>query len=44
MQKAVYRVRSQGQIIGRLALDMLRDARTGARRETLGKLHHARAG
>jgi hypothetical protein len=44
MQKAVYRVRSQGQIIGRLALDMLRDARKGARRETLGKLHHARAG
>jgi hypothetical protein len=44
MQKTVYRVRCKEQIIGRLALDMLRDARKESRCKTLGKLHRARTG
>ena len=44
MQKHVYRVRTQGQISARLALDMWREAPAEGRRQTLVSLHHARAG
>jgi len=44
MQKHVYRVRTQGQIRARLALDMWREAQAEGRQQTLASLHHARAG
>jgi hypothetical protein len=44
MQKTVYRVRTQTHIVGRIALDMLREAFAHARTATLQLLHHARAG
>jgi len=44
MQKQVYRVRTQGQIRARLALDMWREAQSVGRQQTLTSLHHARAG
>ncbi len=43
-QKHVYRVRTQGQIRARLALDMWREAQAEGRQQTLASLHHARAG
>lgn len=42
MQKTVYRVRTQAQIAGRLALDMLRDVLTRSRLATLQLLHQLR--
>ena len=42
MQKAVYRVRTQPTISGRIALDMLRDAQSISREQTIKTLHHAR--
>ena len=44
MQKRVYRVRTQGQISARLALDMWREAQAEGRQQTLASLHQARAG
>jgi len=44
MQKQVYRVRTQGQISARLALDMWREAHAEGRQHTLASLHRARAG
>lgn len=44
MQKTVYRVRTQANIIGRIALDMQRDAHTATRKHTIATLHRARAG
>jgi hypothetical protein len=44
MQKQVYRVRTQGQIRARLALDMWREAQAEGRQQTLASLHRARAG
>jgi hypothetical protein len=44
MQKQVYRVRTQGQIRARLALDMWREAQAEGRQQTLTALHRARAG
>jgi hypothetical protein len=44
MQKHVYRVRTQGQIRARLALDMWREAQAEGRHQTLVSRHHARAG
>jgi hypothetical protein len=44
MQKQVYRVRTQGQISARLALDMWREAQAEGRQQTLASLHQARAG
>jgi hypothetical protein len=44
MQKSVYRVRTQGHISQRIALDMLRDDPEGLRAATTATLHHARAG
>ena len=44
MQKQVYRVRTQGQIRARLALDMWREAQATGRQQTLASLHQARAG
>ncbi len=43
MQKTVYRVRTHVQIIGRLALDMLRDTFAPDRLATLQGLHQLRA-
>jgi len=43
MQKTIYRVRTQVQIMGRLALDMLRDVVTQGRLATLQFLHRLRA-
>jgi hypothetical protein len=43
-QKHVYRVRTQGQISARLALDMWREAQAEGRQQTLTALHRARAG
>jgi hypothetical protein len=43
MQKTVYRVRTQGTIEGRLALDLLRERQVRGRVETIGTLHKARA-
>ena len=43
MQKTIYRVRTQAQIIGRLALDMLRDTLAQGRLATLQLLHKLRA-
>ena len=42
MQKTVYRVRTQGTISGRIALDMFRDAQAPAREQTMKTLHHTR--
>ncbi|MBV8609340.1 MAG: transposase [Singulisphaera sp.] len=42
MQKTVYRVRTQPTISGRIALDMLRDAQSISREQTIKTLHHAR--
>jgi len=44
MQSNVYRVRTQGQISARLALDMWREAQAEGRQQTLTALHRARAG
>jgi Transposase len=44
MHKQVYRVRTQGQISARLALDMWREAHAAGRQQTLASLHRARAG
>jgi len=43
MQKAVYRVRTEENIINRIALDMLRDSQKEGRTETIGVLHEQRA-
>jgi hypothetical protein len=43
MQKTIYSVRTQTQIIGRLALDMLRDTLAHARQTSLLLLHKLRA-
>jgi hypothetical protein len=43
MQKTVYRVRTQEHIHNRIALDMLRDAQRGGRKNTLTTLHRERA-
>ncbi len=43
-QKQVYRVRTQGQISARLALDMWREAHAEGCQHTLTSLHRARAG
>jgi hypothetical protein len=43
-QKQGYRVRTQGQIRARFALDMWREAQAEGRQQTLASLHHARAG
>jgi hypothetical protein len=43
MQKTIYRVRTQAQIIGRLALDMLRDTFAPGRLATFQFLHRLRA-
>ena len=44
MQSHVYRIRTQGQISARLALDMWREAHAEGRQQTLTALHRARAG
>jgi len=44
MQRNIYRVRTQGQISARLALDMWREAQAEGRQQTLASLHLARAG
>ena len=44
LQKQVYRVRTQGQIRARLALDRWREAQAEGRQQTLASLHRARAG
>ena len=44
MQSNVYRIRTQGQISARLALDMWREAHAEGRQQTLTSLHRARAG
>ncbi len=44
MQKTIYRVRTQAHIVGRMALDMLRDAFAQVHRTTLQLLHQARSG
>jgi Transposase len=43
MQKTVYRVRTQGHLTQRIALDMLRDAQKESRANTLEILHRGRA-
>jgi hypothetical protein len=43
MQKTIYRVRTQAHIIGRIALDMLRDAQAPTRSQTTATLHGDRA-
>jgi hypothetical protein len=43
-QKQVYRVRTQGQLSARLALDRWREAHAEGRQQTLASLHRARAG
>jgi hypothetical protein len=43
MQKAVYRVRTQKAIEGRLALDLMRDSQAQERSSTTEALHKARA-
>jgi hypothetical protein len=44
MQKSVYRVRSQACLEGRIALDMIREARAEGRYQTTQALHQARRG
>ena len=43
MQKSIYRVRTQANIRGRIALDMKRDAQAEGRTQTIGLLHKIRA-
>jgi hypothetical protein len=43
MQKAVYRVRTQAALVGRMALDLERDRQGEGRSSTIGCLHEARA-
>ena len=43
MQKTIDRVRTKAQIIGRIALDLQREARARERTETARTLHRARA-
>ena len=43
MQKTIYRVRTLCHIIGRIALDMIREACLHWRDQTLATLHRARA-
>jgi hypothetical protein len=43
MQKTIYRVRTYAQVLGRLALDLLRDAFAQSRSGPLQLLHQARA-
>jgi len=43
MQKAVYRVRTQKTLQGRLALDLQREEQASGRRATLASLHEARS-
>jgi hypothetical protein len=43
MQKTVYRVRTQAHLIGRIALDLLRESQAASRAETTKTLHRARA-
>jgi hypothetical protein len=43
MQKTIYRVRTQGAIEARLALDLLRERQAAGRAETTKTLHKARA-
>ena len=43
MQKGIYRVRTEAQIKGWLALDLLRESQAQDRAETTGTLHRARA-
>ena len=43
MQKTIYRVRTHAQIVGRLALDMLRDTFARGRQATLEFLHQLRS-
>ncbi|MCC7360352.1 MAG: transposase [Anaerolineales bacterium] len=43
MQKSIYRVRTQGHLFSRIALDMLRDAQAPQRGTTTSSLHQARA-
>jgi hypothetical protein len=43
MQKTVYRVRTQGHLTHRIALDMLRDSQKEGRTNTLEILHRVRA-
>ena len=42
MQKSIYRVRTHGAMICRMALDLLRDKQCAERRHTMAALHHAR--
>jgi hypothetical protein len=42
MQKAIYRVRTQATLVGRLALDLQRDQQADSRSSTIGCLHQAR--
>ena len=42
MQETVYRVRTQGTIRGRIALDMFREIQGPSRAETMKTLHHDR--
>jgi hypothetical protein len=42
MQASIYRVRTEAQIKGRLALDLLRESRSQDRAEARGTLHRAR--
>ena len=44
MQKSVYRIRSKVGLEGRIALDMIREARAEARSQTAQALHQARRG
>jgi len=44
MQKTIYRVRTAPHVSGRIAQDMLREARTDARAAVTQLLHRARAG
>ena len=43
MQKSVYSVRSRGNVVGRIALDMQRDAQAAGRAEAIAILHCARS-
>jgi hypothetical protein len=44
MQKSVYRVRSQVSLVGRIALDMIRESRAEHRAQTIQVLHQTRRG
>lgn len=43
MQASIYRARSEAQIKGRLALDLLRESQAEERAEAISTLHRARA-